>query len=64
MGLEVCLSSTPGPVLSSEYKINKFSSAFQECWSLGPSQTAGWRRYSPHVFADNFICAPRDLRLV
>lgn len=64
MGLEACLFCTPGPVLPSEDRINNPSSAFQECWSLGPSQTAGWRLYSPHVVADNFICAPRDLRLV
>lgn len=63
MGLEACLSSTPGLVWPSEYKINKPPSAFKSAAPQGLLRPLAGG-YSPHVFTDNFICAPRDLRLV
>lgn len=54
----------PSPVLS-EHKINKPHLSFSRV--LVPRALlsfAGLGLYSTHVFSDNFICAPRDLRLV
>lgn len=57
------LSSTPGLVLPSEHKINKPPQLFKSAGPQGLLKLLAGG-YSPHVFADNFICAPRDLRLV
>ena len=54
----------PSPVLS-EHKINKPHLSFSRVLvPRGLLSFAGLGLYSTHVFSDNFICAPRDLRLV
>ena len=54
----------PSPALS-EHKINKPHLSFSRVLvPRGLLSFAGLGLYSTHVFSDNFICAPRDLRLV